>query len=159
MNTVLTKYIKKPRESKFVWWQALCTNFNFEIEHIKGSEKCIHDFLNRQNIQEQSYLMVIVIEWVSYLSHEMLREIPDCMNWEYYMNSWKLTWELWNTQPLDANIQPHGDIQHLLLEHKVYPKSNKWIHCMVFNHSRHIENLTEDALKLHFKDLNIIWGE
>ena len=30
---------------------------------------------------------------------------------------------------------------------------------MVFDHSRHLENMAKDVLNHHFKDLNIIWGE
>ena len=63
------------------------------------------------------------------------------------------------TQVMDVNLQPYVDLQHLVLEWKIYEKSSKCIHDMVFNHSRHMENLAEEALNLHFRDLNIIWTE
>ena len=81
------------------------------------------------------------------------------MKWEDYMNSWKPNWQLRNTQILYATIQPHGDLQHLVSERNIYPKYSKWIHDMVFDHSRHMENLEEYSLNLHFRDLNIIWRE
>jgi len=90
--------------------------------------------------------MVIVTEWDFAICHETLREILDSMNWEDYMNYWKPSWQFQNTQVLYANLQPHGDLQRLVPERKVYPKSTKWIHDMVFDHSRHLENLAEDAL-------------
>ena len=37
MNKVLNKEVKKASEAKFARWQALFSNFEFDIEHIKGS--------------------------------------------------------------------------------------------------------------------------
>lgn len=36
MNKVLNKEIKKAADAKFARWQALFSNFEFTIEHIKG---------------------------------------------------------------------------------------------------------------------------
>jgi hypothetical protein len=51
MNKVLHKKITKASEAKFARWQALFANFDFDIEHIKGSENSILDFLSRENLQ------------------------------------------------------------------------------------------------------------
>jgi hypothetical protein len=51
MNKVLHKKITKASEEKFARWQALFANFDFDIEHIKGSENSIPDFLSRENLQ------------------------------------------------------------------------------------------------------------
>jgi len=47
MNKVLNKDLKSPGDSKFARWQALFNNFDFTIEHIKGSHNSIPDFLSR----------------------------------------------------------------------------------------------------------------
>jgi hypothetical protein len=51
MNKVLHKKITKSREAKFARWKDLFANFDFDIEHIKGSENSIHDFLSREKLQ------------------------------------------------------------------------------------------------------------
>ena len=50
LNKFLTKDIKNPGEAKFTKWQALFSNFGFDVEHIKGSEHCLPDFLSRVHI-------------------------------------------------------------------------------------------------------------
>jgi hypothetical protein len=47
MNKVLNKEVKKASDAKFVRWQALFSNFDFDIEHIKGNENSIPNFLSR----------------------------------------------------------------------------------------------------------------
>ena len=60
---MLIKDIKNPGEAKFTRWQALFANFDFDVEHIKGSENCLPEFLSREHIQQQEHIMVIVTEW------------------------------------------------------------------------------------------------
>lgn len=43
LKRVLTKDIKNPGEAKFVRWQGLFANFDFEVEHIKGTTNCLYD--------------------------------------------------------------------------------------------------------------------
>ena len=50
MNKVLNKEVKKASEAKFTRWKALFSNFEFDIEHIKGSKNCLPDFLSRENL-------------------------------------------------------------------------------------------------------------
>ena len=38
MNKVLNKEVKKASDAKFARWQALFSNFEFDVEHIKGSK-------------------------------------------------------------------------------------------------------------------------
>jgi len=135
MKKVLTKDIKKPREAKFSRWQALFANFDFEVEHIKGKENHLPDFLSREFIQPPEHVMVIVTEWDQNRQKEVLRTIPDNLSWAEYKESWKPTWELRNTKVLDANHQAHTDILHLVPERKVYPKGSGWIHDMVYSRS------------------------
>ena len=71
MKKVLSKDIKKLGDSKFERRKGLFTNFDFEIEHIKGSKNCVPNFLSRENIQEKSNLMVIVTKLDPVLSHEL----------------------------------------------------------------------------------------
>jgi hypothetical protein len=53
MNKVLNKKVKKASDGKFARWQALFSNFDFDIEHIKGNENSIPDFLSREHLQKQ----------------------------------------------------------------------------------------------------------
>ena len=50
MNKVLNKELKKASDANFARWQALFSKFEFDIEHIKGSNNCLPDFLIRENI-------------------------------------------------------------------------------------------------------------
>ena len=63
LNKVLTKDIKKHGESKFVRWQALFANFDFDVEHIKGERNCLPDLLSWEYIKKENHLMVIVTKW------------------------------------------------------------------------------------------------
>ena len=46
MNKVLNKDIRSPGDAKFARWQALFNNFDFSVEHIKGTNNYIPDFLS-----------------------------------------------------------------------------------------------------------------
>jgi len=81
MKKVLTKDIKKPGEAKFARWQAMFANFDFEVEHIKGKENHLPDFLSREFIQPIEYVMIIVTEWDQGQQKEVLRTIPDNLSW------------------------------------------------------------------------------
>ena len=69
MNKVLNKEVKKASDAKFARWQALFSNFEFDIEHIKGSENCLPVFLSRENLlqiakkqvrsEPASYLIIV----------------------------------------------------------------------------------------------------
>ena len=48
MNKVLNKEVKNASEPKFARWKALFSNFEFDIEHIKGSKNCLSDFLAKK---------------------------------------------------------------------------------------------------------------
>jgi len=60
---VLTKDIKKAGEAKFSRWQALFPNFDFQVEHIKGKDNNLPDFLRRKYIETKDHVMMIIIEW------------------------------------------------------------------------------------------------
>jgi hypothetical protein len=51
MNKVLNKEVKKERDAKFATWRALFSNFDFDIEHVKGNENSIPNFLSREHFQ------------------------------------------------------------------------------------------------------------
>ena len=68
----MNKEVKKASEAKFARWQALFSNFEFDIEHIKGSKNCLPDFLSRENLlqtaekqisNEPTSCLIIVSEW------------------------------------------------------------------------------------------------
>lgn len=50
LEKVITKTIKSLADAKFAIWQALFSYFDFKVEHIKGSENCLPDFLSREYI-------------------------------------------------------------------------------------------------------------
>ena len=50
LEKVISKTIKNPEDAKFARWQALFANFDFKVEHIKGFENCLPDFLSREFI-------------------------------------------------------------------------------------------------------------
>jgi hypothetical protein len=79
MNKVLNKEVKKTSDAKFARWQALFSNFDFDIEHVKGNENSIPNFLSREHLQvsmitsehdqereiisDPVQCMIIVTEW------------------------------------------------------------------------------------------------
>ena len=83
MKKVLSKDIKKPEEAKFARWQALFANFDFSIEHIKGKENCLPDFLSREYLEQNiAHIMMIITEWDQHQKQEDLRTIPDNQDWD-----------------------------------------------------------------------------
>jgi len=92
LQKVLTKDIRKAGEAKFSKWQALFANFDFKVEHIKGKENNLPDFLNREYLESEDYVMMIVTEWDQNKKQEVLRTIPDNQDWEEYKRNWKPTW-------------------------------------------------------------------
>ena len=48
LNKDIKKFISK---QIFARWQALLSNFDFDIEHIKGSTNSLPDFLSREFLQ------------------------------------------------------------------------------------------------------------
>ena len=57
------------------------------MEHIKGKENYLPDFLNREFIQPAEHLMIIVTEWDQGQQREVLRTIPDNLSWSEYKES------------------------------------------------------------------------
>lgn len=53
MNKVLHKELKASGDHKFSRWQALFNNFDFSIEHIRGTTNSLADFLSRENLQNK----------------------------------------------------------------------------------------------------------
>lgn len=88
MNKVLNKEIRAPSDAKFARWQALFSNFDFSIEHIKGTANCIPDFLSREHLQ-QTY-MIISVQLRN--GAEVLETIPNTLSWEQYSSNWKPHW-------------------------------------------------------------------
>ena len=75
------------------------SNFEFDIEHIKGSENCLLDFLSRENLlqtaekqisNEPASCLIIVSEWKN--NQEETREITESMSWTEYKQQWRPTW-------------------------------------------------------------------
>ena len=65
------------------------------MEHIKGEDNCLPDFLSREYIQtqsqEQEHVFVIVTEWDLDNQQEVLRTIREEQSWEEYKENWKPT--------------------------------------------------------------------
>ena len=90
MNKVLNKEIRTPSDTKFARWQALFSNFDFSIEHIKGTTNCIPDFLSREHLQQVSMIISVQLRNGS----EVLTTILDTLSQEQYSSNWKPHWEL-----------------------------------------------------------------
>ena len=103
MNRVLNKEIKTLSDAKFARWQALFSNFDFSIEHIKGTTNCILDFLSREHLQQVSMIISVQLRNGS----EILTTIPDTLSWEQYSSNWKPHWELRSTKLLSPINQFH----------------------------------------------------
>lgn len=103
--------------------------------------------------------MIIFTEWDPNQQQEVLRSIPEDQSWSKYRENWKPTWQLRNTKVLDANLQFHTDILHLVPERKVYPKGSRWIHDMVYSRSMAAAYQGKESLRSDFHDLNMIWSE
>lgn len=158
MQKVLTKNIKKAGEAKFARWQALFANFDLSVEHIKGKDNSLPDFLSRGYIeQKEAQVLVIVTEWEQEHKRETMRIIPDELEWETYKRDWKPTWKLRNTKVMDANLQPHMDLQLYVPERKVYPKGRTWIHEMIYDKARRNAELARKALEQNFHNIATIW--
>ena len=111
MNKVLNKEVKKSSDARFARWQALFSNFEFDIEHIKGSENCLPYFLSRENLlqtakkqvsSKPTSCLIIASEWKN--NQEETREIPESMSWNEYKQQWRPTWQLQSTQVIDRNL-------------------------------------------------------
>jgi hypothetical protein len=61
MNKVLNKDLKNPGDHKFARWQALFSNFDFSIEHIKGVQILLPDFLSREHIIARDQIIMGVV--------------------------------------------------------------------------------------------------
>jgi len=51
MNKVLNKEVKKTSDAKFARWKDLFSNFDLDIEHVKGDENSIPNFLSLEHLQ------------------------------------------------------------------------------------------------------------
>ena len=73
-----------------------------------GGRICSPTFISKWSIWDQGQ------------QKEVLITIADNVSWSEYKESWKPTWKLRNTKVLDANLQAHTDIVHLVPERRVY---------------------------------------
>jgi hypothetical protein len=101
MNKVLNKDIKSPGDTKFARWQALFNNFDFSVEHIKGTDNSIPDFLSREHLQNLCLIISVQLR----NGTEILVNIPDSLNWETYESEWRPHWELRSTKILSQTTQ------------------------------------------------------
>lgn len=97
--------------------------------------------------------MVIVTEWDEEQKQEVMRSIPDNQDQEEYKENWQLR----NTKVLDANLQAHTDIQHVIPERRVYLKGSKWKHDMTYTKEKRDVVYVEDALQRDFHEISGIW--
>ena len=96
MNKVLNKYIKSPGDAKFARSQALFSNFDFFVEHIKGTINSIPYFLSKEHLQASC--MIISVQLRN--GAKTLVNILDSLKWEAYEYEWIPHWELRSTKIL-----------------------------------------------------------
>ena len=149
MNKVLNKEIKTPSDAKFARWQALFSNFDFSIEHIKGTTNCIPDFLSREHLQQVSMIISVQLRNGS----EILTTILDTFSWEQYSSNWKPHWELRSTKLISPTNQFH--CSRLVPEVCNWQSSNVLIPVISRASQKVVE--AQDALSSIFHDIYLIW--
>jgi hypothetical protein len=92
MNKVLHKELNNWGGHKFARWQALFSNFDFTIEHIKGSTNSLADFLSREHLQMVHQSLIVSIQLRN--NNEHIENIPDRIPWEEYRQVWVPRWGL-----------------------------------------------------------------
>lgn len=103
MNKVLHKDLKNSGDHKFARWQALFSNFDFSIEHIKGSSNSLVDFLSRENLQIAHQSLVVSVQLRGDSEH--IENIPDIMGWDEYCRRWVPRWGLRSTSIIAPTTQ------------------------------------------------------
>lgn len=151
MNKVLNKELRNPGDHKFARWQALFSNFDFSIEHIKGSTNCLSDFLSREHLQLAYQSLIISMQLKE--NEEHMENIPDSLRWEDFTNLWGPRWELRNTKIISQTTQiPYSD-----LVPEVRRRGNSNVLLPVINHSNRRALQAQHALTELFHDVNLIW--
>jgi hypothetical protein len=149
MNKVLNKDIRSPGDAKFARWQALFSNFDFSVEHIKGTNNSISDFLSREHLQGSC--MIISVQLKN--GAETLVNIPDFLNWEIYESEWRPHWELRSTKILTQTTQL--SYSNLVPEIRPRRASNVLAPIIVRTTQNAVE--AQDALTNNFHDIDLIW--
>ena len=149
MNKVLNKDIKSPSDAKFARWQALFSNFDFSVEHIKGTINSIPDFLSKEHLQASC--MIISVQLRN--GAETLVNIPDSLNWEAYESEWRPHWELRSTKILIQTI--HLAYSNLVPEIRNKRISNVFAPIITRASQNAVE--AQEALTKNFHDIDLIW--
>jgi len=149
MNKVMNKDIKSPGDSKFARWKDLFSNFDFSIEHIKGNDNSIPDFLSREHLQNLCLLIYVQLR----NGTETLVNIPDSLRWETYEEEWVPHWELRSIKILSQTAQLA--YSNLVLEVRGRRIPNVLAPVISRATTRAIE--AQEALNYTFHDLDLIW--
>lgn len=103
MNKVLHKELKNSGDHKFARWQALFINFDFSIEHIKGTTNSLADFLSHEHLQVIHQALIVSIQLRN--NNEHIENIPDRMPWEEFRQIWVPRWGLRKTEIISPATQ------------------------------------------------------
>jgi hypothetical protein len=103
LNKVLHKELKNPGDHKFSKWQALFINFDFSIEHIKGTNNSLADFLSREHLQIVHQALIVSVQLQN--NNEHIENIPDSLSWDDYCQLWVPRWGLRQKKTIGLGTQ------------------------------------------------------
>ena len=136
---------------------AICLEFGiktarntlYTIEHIKGINNYIPDFLSREHFQNLCLLIFVQLR----NGVETILNIPDSLSWESYVAEWVPHWELRNTKILSPTT--HLSYSNTVPEVRGRRVSNVPARRI----SRTNENAVEaqNALTKLFHDIILVW--
>jgi hypothetical protein len=151
MNKILHKELKSSGDHKFARWQALFSNFDFSIEHIKGISNSLADFLSREHLQilHQSFIVSVQIRGDS----KHIENISDMMRWNEYCLNWVPRWGLRSTQV----IAPTTQTPYQLLVPEVRHRGNSNLLAPIISQGNRKATEAQQALTESFHHIDLIW--
>jgi hypothetical protein len=152
MNKVLHKDLKNSGDHKFARWQALFSNFDFSIEHIKGSSDSLADFLSREHLQtvHQSFIVSIQLRGES----DHIENIPDMMRWDEYCRGWIPRWGLRSTSII-AHV---SQVSYSYLVPEVRNRGNSNLLSPIINQRNRRSIEAQQSLTESFHDIDLLWN-
>jgi hypothetical protein len=151
MNKVLHKELRNPGDHKFARWQALFGNFDFSIEHIKGTNNSLADFLSREHLQNTHQVHIVSIQLRN--NNEHIENISDSLTWEDYSQLWVPRWGLRQKKTIGLGTQV---LYTTLVPEVRRQEAGNLLSRIVTYNSRLAQ---ESALHLSewFHDINLLW--
>jgi hypothetical protein len=117
------------------------------VEHIKGSDNSIPDFLSREHLQS----LIISVQLRN--GTKVLVNIPDSLNWETYESEWRPHWELRSTKILSQTTQ----LAYSNLVPEVRGRRVSNVLAPIISRATEKTVEAQNALTYTFHDIDLIW--